>query len=201
MAETLRGVVKWFNDAKGFGFIEHESGKDVFVPLDYIIGGREMAGKGWRMLVECLSAGRGISLPALSAASGWGMYLATGAYARIRRQFKMPIGRFEGVQEATGKIGGLTYKLEASRVLTATACAECAPSVVTAMMKYHMTEMMREIILRSMDVHGGRTHHDAQYRTVHEPVSLLLSALFDLVRRLGLALLSGQRLIQFRRVF
>jgi len=132
-------------------------GNDVYVPLSSIIGGREMAGKGWRMLVECLSAGRGISLPALSAASGWGMYLATGAYARIRRQFKMPIGRFEGVQEATGKIGGLTYKLEASRVLTATACAECAPSVVTAMMKYHMTEMMREIILRSMDVHGGRT--------------------------------------------
>ena len=132
-------------------------GNDVYIPLTSIIGGREMAGKGWRMLVECLSAGRGISLPALSAASGWGMYLATGAYARIRRQFKMPIGRFEGVQEATGKIGGLTYKLEASRVLTATACAECAPSVVTAMMKYHMTEMMREIILRSMDVHGGRT--------------------------------------------
>ncbi|HEX5486888.1 MAG TPA: acyl-CoA dehydrogenase [Limnobacter sp.] len=132
-------------------------GKDVYIPLTSIIGGREMAGKGWRMLVECLSAGRGISLPALSAASGWGMYLATGAYARIRRQFKLPIGKFEGVQEATGKIAGLTYKLEASRILTATACAECAPSVITAMMKFHMTEMMREIILRSMDVHGGRT--------------------------------------------
>lgn len=132
-------------------------GKDVYIPLTAIIGGREMAGKGWRMLVECLSAGRGISLPALSAASGWGMYLATGAYARIRRQFKLPIGKFEGVQEATGKIAGLTYKLEASRILTATACAECAPSVITAMMKFHMTEMMREIILRSMDVHGGRT--------------------------------------------
>lgn len=132
-------------------------GKDVYIPMSSIIGGPEMAGKGWRMLVECLSAGRGISLPALSAASGWGMYLATGAYARIRRQFKLPIGKFEGVQEATGKIAGLTYKLEAARILTATACAECAPSVVTAMMKYHMTEMMREIILRSMDVHGGRT--------------------------------------------
>ncbi|MFN4329750.1 MAG: acyl-CoA dehydrogenase [Limnobacter sp.] len=132
-------------------------GNNVYIPLTSIIGGREMAGKGWRMLVECLSAGRGISLPALSAASGWGMYLATGAYSRIRRQFKLPIGKFEGVQEATGKIGGLTYKLEAARILTATGCAECAPSVVTAMMKYHMTEMMREIILRSMDVHGGRT--------------------------------------------
>lgn len=132
-------------------------GKDVYIPLTSIIGGEEMAGKGWRMLVECLSAGRGISLPALSAASGWGMYLATGAYSRIRRQFKLPIGKFEGVQEANGKIAGLTYKLEAARILTATGCEICAPSVVTAMMKYHMTEMMREIILRSMDVHGGRT--------------------------------------------
>lgn len=132
-------------------------GKDVYIPLDNIIGGAEMAGKGWRMLVECLSAGRGISLPALSAASGWGMYLATGAYSRIRRQFKLPIGKFEGVQEATGRIGGLTYKLEAARILTATAVKICSPSVVTAMMKFHMTEMMRDILLRAMDVHGGRT--------------------------------------------
>ncbi|MCE2679100.1 MAG: acyl-CoA dehydrogenase [Burkholderiales bacterium] len=132
-------------------------GKDVYISLDNIIGGPAMAGQGWKMLVECLSAGRGISLPALSAASGWGMYLATGAYARIRRQFKLPIGKFEGVQEATGKIGGLTYKLEAARILTATGVQLCAPSVVTAMMKFHMTEMMREIMLRAMDVHGGRT--------------------------------------------
>lgn len=132
-------------------------GKDVYIPLTSVIGGRDMVGKGWRMLVECLSAGRGISLPALGAAAGWGTYLTTGAYSRIRRQFKLPIGKFEGVQEANGKIGGLAYKLEAARILTATGCDICAPSVVTAMMKYHMTEMMREVVLASMDVHGGRT--------------------------------------------
>lgn len=131
-------------------------GKDVFVPLEAIIGGPQMAGKGWRMLVECLSAGRGISLPALAAASGKGMYGATGAYSAIRRQFNLPVGKFEGVQEALGRIGGLTYSLEAARVLTASAVDHCAPSVVTAMMKYHMTEMMRQILIDAMDIHGGR---------------------------------------------
>lgn len=131
-------------------------GKDVFVPLDAIIGGPKMAGQGWPMLVECLSAGRGISLPALAAASGKGMYGATGAYTAIRRQFKLPVGRFEGVQEALARIGGLTYTLEAARILTASAVDHCAPSVVTAMMKYHMTEMMRRVLQDAMDIHGGR---------------------------------------------
>jgi acyl-CoA dehydrogenase len=132
-------------------------GKDVFVPLDAIIGGPEQAGNGWRMLVECLSAGRGISLPALSTATGKGMYGITAAYAKVRRQFGVPIGKFEGVQEALGKIGGLAYILEASRNLTASAVDHCTPSVVTAMMKYHMTEMMRQCITASMDIHSGRT--------------------------------------------
>jgi acyl-CoA dehydrogenase len=131
-------------------------GTDVFVPLDAIIGGPKMAGQGWRMLVECLSAGRGISLPALAAASGKGMYGATGAYTAIRRQFKLPVGRFEGVQEALARIGGLTYTLEAARILTASAVDHCSPSVVTAMMKYHMTEMMRRVLQDAMDIHGGR---------------------------------------------
>ncbi|MES1943898.1 acyl-CoA dehydrogenase [Salinisphaera sp. PC39] len=132
-------------------------GEDVFVPLDAIIGGPEQAGNGWRMLVECLSAGRGISLPALSTATGKGMYGVTAAYARIRRQFGVPIGKFEGVQEALGRIGGYAYILEATRNLTASAVDHCTPSVVTAMMKYHMTEMMRQCILDSMDIHSGRT--------------------------------------------
>ena len=96
-------------------------GEEVFVPIDWIIGGPQMAGKGWRMLVECLSAGRGISLPALAASAGKMMYRMTGAYGRIRRQFKMPIGKFEGVQEASGRIAGLAYTLEAMRTLTASA--------------------------------------------------------------------------------
>lgn len=129
---------------------------DLFVPLEFIIGGRDMAGQGWRMLVECLSAGRGISLPASATAAGLGAYGATGAYTRIRRQFNMSVGKFEGVQEATGRIAGLAYTLEACRTLTASAVDHCAPSVVTAMMKYHMTEMMRQVITDAMDVHGGR---------------------------------------------
>lgn len=132
------------------------NGKDVFVPLDYIIGGQAKAGGGWRMLVECLSAGRGISLPALSAAAGQMAYRMTGAFGRIRRQFKTSVGQFEGVQEASARIGGYTYKLEAMRQLTASAVDVCSPSVVTAMAKYHMTQMMRTIMTDAMDIHGGR---------------------------------------------
>lgn len=132
------------------------AGRNVFVPLDWIIGGPANAGRGWRMLVECLSAGRGISLPALAAASAQTAYRMTGAYARIRTQFRLPIGKFEGVQEATGRIAGLTYLMEATRVLTSSAVDHCAPSVVTAIAKYHMTELMRRIVADAMDVHGGR---------------------------------------------
>ena len=132
------------------------SGRDVFIPVEWIIGGPKMAGQGWRMLVECLSAGRGISLPALATAAAQSAYRVTGAYSRIRRQFKVAIGHFEGVQEATGRIGGLTYTLEAMRVMTASAVDHCTPSVVTALAKYHMTEMMRQVVQDAMDVFGGR---------------------------------------------
>ncbi|MES1928673.1 acyl-CoA dehydrogenase [Salinisphaera dokdonensis CL-ES53] len=131
-------------------------GDDVFVPIDSIIGGPEQAGKGWRMLVECLSAGRGISLPALSTATGKGMYGITSAYSRIRRQFGTEIGNFEGVQEGLGVIGGYAYILENVRNLTASGVDHCTPSVVTAMVKYHATEMMRTVINHSMDIHSGR---------------------------------------------
>jgi acyl-CoA dehydrogenase len=131
-------------------------GKDVFIPLDWIIGGPAMAGKGWRMLVECLSAGRGISLPALSVAGGQTAYRMTGVYARFRRQFKVSIGKFEGVQEATGRIAGHAYTLEAMRILTASAVDHCAPSVVTAIAKYHMTELLRKVVIDGMDVMAGR---------------------------------------------
>ncbi|MBS7458636.1 acyl-CoA dehydrogenase [Coralloluteibacterium stylophorae] len=131
-------------------------GEDVFIPLDWIIGGMPMAGHGWRMLVECLSAGRGISLPAMSAAAGQAMYRSVGAYARIRRQFRVPVGRFEGVQEATGRIAGYAYTLEAMRVMTASAVDHCIPSVVTTIAKYHMTEMMRKVLTDGMDVLSGR---------------------------------------------
>ena len=132
-------------------------GKDVFIPLDWIIGGQDYAGKGWRMLMECLSAGRGISLPALAAATGHVTERMTGAYAYVRQQFGMPIGLFEGVQAAMGKIGGTNYTLESMRRLTVTAlCEGKSPSVITAMTKYHMTEMGRQVMEAAMDVHAGK---------------------------------------------
>ena len=132
-------------------------GKDVFIPLDWIIGGQDYAGKGWRMLMECLSAGRGISLPALAAATGHVTERMTGAYAYVRQQFGMPIGLFEGVQAAMGKIGGTNYTLESMRRLTVTAlCEGKSPSVITAMTKYHMTEMGRQVMEAAMDIHAGK---------------------------------------------
>lgn len=132
-------------------------GKDVFIPLDWIIGGADYAGKGWRMLVECLSAGRGISLPALAAANGHVSQRMTGAYAFVRQQFGLPIGKFEGVQSAMGRIGGLNYSLESMRRLTIAAlCEGQSPSVVTAMTKYHMTEMGRIVGNDALDIHAGK---------------------------------------------
>ncbi|MEJ2114680.1 MAG: acyl-CoA dehydrogenase [Gammaproteobacteria bacterium] len=132
-------------------------GKDVFIPMDWIIGGQEQIGKGWRMLVECLSVGRGISLPAFGTGSGKFASYMTGAYAAIRKQFNVPIGKFEGVEEALTRIGGLTYMMEAGRRLTASAIDHGEkPSVVTAILKYHNTEGMRQVINDAMDVHGGR---------------------------------------------
>ncbi|MBN7820731.1 acyl-CoA dehydrogenase [Bowmanella yangjiangensis] len=133
------------------------SGEDVFIPLDWIIGGPDYAGRGWRMLVECLSAGRGISLPALATANGHLSARTTGAYAAVRKQFGLSIGKFEGIQEAMGRIGGLTYTLEAMRTMTAGAIdLGESPSVVTAIAKYHMTEMSREVINDAMDIHAGK---------------------------------------------
>ncbi|UTF59194.1 acyl-CoA dehydrogenase [Gilvimarinus sp. DA14] len=131
-------------------------GKDVFVPVDWIIGGPAMAGKGWRMLIECLGAGRGVSLPALSTASGEMSYLTVGAYSRIRRQFNMEVGKFEGVQEATAEVAANGYTLEAFRQLVTRGLDTGAPSVMTAMAKYHATEMMRTSVNYAMDVVSGR---------------------------------------------
>lgn len=131
-------------------------GTDVFIPMDWVIGGAAMAGKGWRMLIECLGAGRGVSLPSLSTASGEVNYRLVGAYARIRRQFNTEIGKFEGVQEATADIAGTAYTLEAFRQLVTKGLETGSPSVMTAMAKYHATEMMRKSVEHSMDIVGGR---------------------------------------------
>ncbi|GHD73451.1 acyl-CoA dehydrogenase [Vogesella fluminis] len=132
-------------------------GRDVFIPLEWIIGGRDFAGQGWRMLVECLSVGRCISLPAMSVASGKVASYTTGAYARIRDQFGLSIGKFEGVDEAMARIGGFTYQMEASQdlALTGLDIGE-KPSVLSAVLKYHNTERMRKTLNDAMDIHGGK---------------------------------------------
>jgi acyl-CoA dehydrogenase len=131
-------------------------GKDVFIPLDWIIGGREKAGQGWRMLMECLSIGRGISLPALSTAGAKLMYRTTGAYAYIRKQFNTSIANFEGIGESLGYIAGYNYLLEASRVMTAGAVdLKIRPAIASAIAKYQMTEIARKVVNHSMDIHAG----------------------------------------------
>lgn len=132
-------------------------GQDVFVPLDYIIGGPSMAGQGWRMLVECLSVGRAITLPSNSTGGIKSVALATGAYARIRRQFKLPIGKMEGVEEVMARIGGYAYMADASTTMSVGSIdLGEKPSVISAITKYHMTERMRQAIIDAMDVHGGK---------------------------------------------
>lgn len=132
-------------------------GQDVFIPLDWIIGGVENAGKGWRMLMECLAVGRGISLPALSTASAEMAYLSIGAFAKVRQQFKISVGHFEGVQEATSDIASGAYMLEAFRYMVTCGLNEGGkPAVMTAMAKYYATETMRKIVNHGMDVVGGR---------------------------------------------
>jgi acyl-CoA dehydrogenase len=132
------------------------TGRDVFAPVGWIIGGAERAGHGWRMLMESLAAGRGISLPALSAGAVMLASRVTGAYARVREQFGSPIGRFEGVQEALARIGGYTYLTDSARRLTLTALHEGErPAILSALVKYHCTELMRRVVNDAMDVHGG----------------------------------------------
>jgi acyl-CoA dehydrogenase len=131
-------------------------GKDVFIPIDWIIGGVAQAGNGWRMLMECLAAGRSISLPALSVGAGKLSSRATGAYSRVRQQFKTPIGRFEGVEEKLAYIAANTYMMDAARTLTTSALdMGQSPSVISAIVKYNLTENMRTVVNHAMDIQGG----------------------------------------------
>jgi len=133
------------------------SGKDVFIPLDLIIGGQQNIGNGWRMLVESLSVGRGISLPAVGVAAGKSCVRHTGSYAHIRKQFNTSIGKFEGVEEALARIGGMTYMMESGRLLTLSALDSGEkPSIITAILKCYNTEHMRQVVNDAMDIHGGR---------------------------------------------
>jgi acyl-CoA dehydrogenase len=131
-------------------------GRGVFIPVDWVIGGPDGIGKGWRMLMESLSEGRGISLPALASGAGKLAARYTGAYARIRRQFGRPIGDFEGVEAALARIGGRTYQMDAARrVFLAALHAGEHPAVLSAVLKYQLTEAYRQVINDAMDVQGG----------------------------------------------
>ncbi|MFV5213015.1 acyl-CoA dehydrogenase [Azonexus caeni] len=132
-------------------------GKEVFMPLDFIIGGPAMAGQGWRMLMECLAAGRSISLPSSNTGMAQMTARAVGGYARVRSQFKMAVGKFEGVEEALTRIGAYTYLMDAVRKMTAGAIdLGEKPSVVSAIAKYHVTERARQVVNDGMDVIGGK---------------------------------------------
>jgi alkylation response protein AidB-like acyl-CoA dehydrogenase len=132
-------------------------GEEVEIPLDYLVGGESGVGQGWRMLMECLSIGRSISLPALSTAVAKLSTRMTGAYAALRKQFRTPIGQFEGIEEPLSRIGGLCYTMEAVRRLTSDAVSQgIKPSLVSAITKYHLTEMARIVMDDAMDIHAGR---------------------------------------------
>ncbi|ORM65681.1 acyl-CoA dehydrogenase [Pantoea rodasii] len=132
-------------------------GKDIFVPIDFIIGGPVMAGQGWRMLVECLSVGRGITLPSNSTGSLKSIALATGAYAHIRRQFKVSIGKMEGIEEPLARIAGNTYVMDAAATLiTSGIMLGEKPAVLSAIVKYHCTHRGQRAIIDAMDIAGGK---------------------------------------------
>ena len=165
-------------------------GRDVFIPMDYIIGGQERLGQGWKMLMTALAAGRGISLPSLSAAGAAYAARTTGAYARIREQFGISIGKFEGIEEPLARIAGTAYLLDAARRLTCAALnAGHHPAVISGIMKLHATERMRIAIDDAMDIHGGKAVIDGPqnylgnlYRSV--PVAITVEGANILTRNL-----------------
>jgi len=132
-------------------------GKDVFIPLSWIIGGPQMAGQGWRMLMECLAGGRAVSLPAVATGGAKAAVFASGAYGRIRKQFKQAIVRFEGVSEALARMVGNLYTMDSARLFTLGALDRGAkPAVASAIIKYHITERARSVGNDAMDIHGGK---------------------------------------------
>jgi len=145
------------HNPSGIGFQNGpNSGKDVFIPMDWVIGGQAQVGQGWRMLMECLAAGRSISLPALSVGGLKFSSRSMGAYARVRKQFKTSIGKFEGVEEPLARMAGYTYMADSARILTASALDHGeSPSVLSAILKYNLTERMRQAVNDAMDVQGG----------------------------------------------
>jgi acyl-CoA dehydrogenase len=160
---NLPGVTTGRRHLPAFQFFQNgpTEGKDVFIPLDFVIGGEKQVGHGWRMLMAALAAGRGISLPSLSAAGAAMAARTTGAYARVRVQFGLPVGKFEGVQQMLGRIAATAYLLDAARRFTCAALDRGHKlAVSSAILKYHATDRMRIAIIDAMDVHGGKAIMD-----------------------------------------
>ncbi|MDQ8727932.1 acyl-CoA dehydrogenase [Bradyrhizobium sp. LHD-71] len=165
-------------------------GRDVFIPLDYVIGGKTRIGQGWKMLMSALAAGRGISLPSLSAAAAAYCARTTGAYARIREQFGIPIGKFEGIEEPLARIAGTAYLVDGARRLTCAALNQGHhPAVISGIMKLHATERMRIAINDAFDIHAGKAIIDgpqnylgALYRSV--PIGITVEGANILTRNL-----------------
>ncbi len=156
---NLEGVeIGLRHNPMGLSFLNGPTeGHNVFIPMSYIIGGQERVGQGWRMLISCLSAGRGVSLPALSFGTAQQYYKTTGAYARIRKQFNVPIGKFEGIAEKLAEISGFSYMIQACAMQsTIPVDMGLKPGLVSAISKYHLTELTRKIVINAMDIHGGK---------------------------------------------
>lgn len=166
------------------------TGKDVFIPLDFIIGGQKMMGQGWPMLMECLIVGRAITLPSAGSASAMMAALASGCYARIRHQFGLPIGRFLGVKKALARIGAQAYlNTSALRLVVASIDDGEEPAVASAIVKYHTTENCRQAVNDAMDIHGGKgiclgpkNYLSSQYRAA--PINITVEGANILTRNM-----------------
>ncbi|BBN83394.1 acyl-CoA dehydrogenase [Pseudoalteromonas sp. A25] len=165
-------------------------GEKVFIPMDFIIGGQKNIGRGWQMLVSCLGAGRGISLPALGVSTSQVALKSASEYAAVREQFGLSIGQFEGIQEKLADIAGKTYLQEAMRVLTTEGLGMgLKPSVVTAIAKYHMTEIGRDVLDSAMDIQAGKAIQNGPQNTlasgyVAQPIAITVEGANILTRNL-----------------
>lgn len=165
-------------------------GENVFIPMDFIIGGQKNIGRGWQMLVSCLGAGRGISLPALGVSVSQASFKSSAEYAAVREQFGLSIGKFEGIQQKLADIAGKTYLQEAMRVLTTEGLGlGLKPSVVTAIAKYHMTELGRDVLDSAMDIQAGKAIQCGPQNTlasgyVAQPIAITVEGANILTRNL-----------------
>ncbi|MCY4158779.1 MAG: acyl-CoA dehydrogenase [Bacteroidetes bacterium] len=179
------------HDPLGVPFVNAPfEGHDVEVPVQAIVGEENGAGEGWKMLMECLAAGRGISLPATSVGASKAVYLGVSAYAAVRRQFGLPIGKFEGIEEPLARIGGLVYLMDAARIYTLGAIDSGEVSaVVTAILKYNLTELGRKIVNDGMDIMGGSgislgPRNILAYQYIANPIAITVEGANILTRTL-----------------